>query len=654
MIVEVPPPLDTAPPTVSVTSPASGATVSGTVALAATASDDVGVTQVEFRVDGTLVGTDATAPYGTTWDASAASIGFHTVAATAYDAAGNSSTSAITVILDNTAPTGAIVINDGAFATRTRAVTLSLSATDVGSGVSTMAFSNDGTTWSSPVAYAQTYAHTLSSGTGKKTVYARFTDAAGNVSAVATDTIILDTAAPTSRTISINAGAAYTNSTSVTLTLSATDTVSGVSTMAFSTDGTTWSSPVPFVTSYPYVVPAGDSTKTVSVRYTDYAGNTSTAVSDSIVVHTGLPTVLLTSPTAGSTVRGTVALAATASDSIGVTRVEFYVDTTRVGSDASSPYTASWSSSSYGMGEHVLRAVAYDAAGNSSTSAITVILDNTAPTGAIVINDGAFATRTRAVTLSLSATDVGSGVSTMAFSNDGTTWSSPVAYAQTHAHTLSSGTGKKTVYARFTDAAGNVSAVATDTIILDTAAPTSRTISINAGAAYTNSTSVTLTLSATDTVSGVSTMAFSTDGTTWSSPVPFVTSYPYVVPAGDSTKTVSVRYTDYAGNTSTAVSDSIVVHTGLPTVLLTSPTAGSTVRGTVALAATASDSIGVTRVEFYVDTTRVGSDASSPYTASWSSSSYGMGEHVLRAVAYDAAGNSSTSAITVILDNTAP
>ncbi len=55
------------------------------------------MTQVEFRVDGTLVGTDSTAPYNATWDASAASIGFHTVAATAYDAAGNAASASVIV-----------------------------------------------------------------------------------------------------------------------------------------------------------------------------------------------------------------------------------------------------------------------------------------------------------------------------------------------------------------------------------------------------------------------------------------------------------------------------------------------------------------------------------------------------------------------------
>src|SRR5262245_16896717 len=47
---------DTTPPTASITSPAGGATVSGTVTVNASAGDNVGVTRVELRVDGTLTG----------------------------------------------------------------------------------------------------------------------------------------------------------------------------------------------------------------------------------------------------------------------------------------------------------------------------------------------------------------------------------------------------------------------------------------------------------------------------------------------------------------------------------------------------------------------------------------------------------------------
>ena len=81
-------------PTVSLTAPTNGATVSGTVTMTASASDDVGVARVEFLVDGAVVATDTAAPWSAAWNSSAATNGGHTLAARAYDAAGNAATSA--------------------------------------------------------------------------------------------------------------------------------------------------------------------------------------------------------------------------------------------------------------------------------------------------------------------------------------------------------------------------------------------------------------------------------------------------------------------------------------------------------------------------------------------------------------------------------
>ncbi|MBI2917350.1 MAG: hypothetical protein HYY01_05075 [Chloroflexi bacterium] len=80
------------PPSVRITSPASGATVSGTVIISADASDDAGVTEVRFHVDQTLVGTDSTAPYSIAWDTTTVGDGNHALSATAVDTAGQVTT----------------------------------------------------------------------------------------------------------------------------------------------------------------------------------------------------------------------------------------------------------------------------------------------------------------------------------------------------------------------------------------------------------------------------------------------------------------------------------------------------------------------------------------------------------------------------------
>jgi chitodextrinase len=100
-----PPPTDTTPPTVSLTAPTAGATVSGTITVSATASDNVGVVGVQFKLNGAnLQAEDTTAPYAIAWNTTAVANGSYTLTATARDAAGNQATAAgVTVTVSNAA-----------------------------------------------------------------------------------------------------------------------------------------------------------------------------------------------------------------------------------------------------------------------------------------------------------------------------------------------------------------------------------------------------------------------------------------------------------------------------------------------------------------------------------------------------------------------
>jgi len=96
---------DTTPPSsVAMTAPSAGATVSGTLTpVTATATDDVGVAGVQFKLDGSNLGTeDTSSPYSIIWDTTGASNGSHTLSAVARDAAGNTATSSgVTVTVSN-------------------------------------------------------------------------------------------------------------------------------------------------------------------------------------------------------------------------------------------------------------------------------------------------------------------------------------------------------------------------------------------------------------------------------------------------------------------------------------------------------------------------------------------------------------------------
>ncbi len=111
--------------------------------------------------------------------------------------------------VEKVAPSGSVSIAGGAAGTRTPGVTLNLSATDPqpGSGISDMRLSNDGTTFSAFRFYAATLPWTLAPGDGTKTVYVQYRDADGNLSPVVSDTIVLDTTAPTARKLRPKSGA---------------------------------------------------------------------------------------------------------------------------------------------------------------------------------------------------------------------------------------------------------------------------------------------------------------------------------------------------------------------------------------------------------------------------------------------------------------
>jgi hypothetical protein len=219
----------------------------------------------------------------------------------------------------------------------------------------------------------------------------------------------------------------------------------------------------------------------------------------------------------------------------------------------------------------------------SATREFTI--DTNAPSGTISIDAGATHVGTTSVTLTLTSSESNldnpgqetSGVVSMEFSNDSTTWSGVEAVDTTKAWTLTVGDATKTVYVRFYDNAGNVSGntAISDTIILDTADPTG-TVSIDAGAAETNSTSVTLTLSGTD--ASALQMRFSNDGTAFSAYEAFNTTKAWTLSGGDGTRTVYMQLQDEAGNTSSivplsgAIQDDIVLdQTGPDAPTLISP-----------------------------------------------------------------------------------
>ena len=99
-------------PTVSITAPTSGASLVGPATLSANATDSLGVTQVQFQLDGANVGapvTGAGPSYSTSWDTTTAPNGMHNLTAIATDAGGNTGTSSIVSVTINNPVTPPVI-----------------------------------------------------------------------------------------------------------------------------------------------------------------------------------------------------------------------------------------------------------------------------------------------------------------------------------------------------------------------------------------------------------------------------------------------------------------------------------------------------------------------------------------------------------------
>ena len=180
--------VDTQVPAVSITAPGASQTVSGLVAVTANASDNVGVTRVDLRVNGSTVASDTSTPFSFAWDSSKVVNGMTTLTAVAFDAAGNSSSSspvsvnvANVLVPDTTAPVLTIknpVLGDTVSGT----VQVRLEASDnSGSAGITQALYIDGKKVASAVGAALSYSwNTRKVASGPHAVTATARDAAGN------------------------------------------------------------------------------------------------------------------------------------------------------------------------------------------------------------------------------------------------------------------------------------------------------------------------------------------------------------------------------------------------------------------------------------------------------------------------------------------
>ena len=126
---------DTQAPTVAISAPLGSSTVSGLTSVNVSASDNVGVARVDLKVNGTTLATDTSAPFGFSWDTSKLPNGMASVVAVAFDAAGNSASSTVSVnvaniVVADTTPPAVSIASPLSAASVSGTVSISVSATD--------------------------------------------------------------------------------------------------------------------------------------------------------------------------------------------------------------------------------------------------------------------------------------------------------------------------------------------------------------------------------------------------------------------------------------------------------------------------------------------------------------------------------------------
>jgi len=276
----------------------------------------------------------------------------------------------------------------------------------------------------------------------------------------------------------------------------------GVAQVEFLVDGTVRSTDAtaPYEYSLNTTSPVlADGPHTISAKA--YDATSSTTATINVVVDNNAPTISITAPAAGAFVRGTaVSVSTTVSDTVGVVKVEFYVDGTLKSTDTTSPFSYSWDTTTYTNASHTLQAKAYDNANNVGTSAtISVTVDNIAPT--VTINSPASGAYLRG-SVSATATPNDANLLNVEFSLDTslkcTVTASP--YTCTNIITASTSDGTHTISAKANDRAGN-STTANISVTVDNTAPTQPT-GLNATPASSTQVNLTWTAS-TDATSGI-------------------------------------------------------------------------------------------------------------------------------------------------------
>jgi hypothetical protein len=653
-------------PTVAVTTPTGGSTITIGTPVSVTASavavaTGTSVTSVQFFANGTSIGTTNTAPYTVTWLPAAG--GNVALTARATDSNGTSSTSpAINVsvttppaVVTVTGPTGGsvIAVNTPQTITAT-ATTTTGTVVSVEFSVNGVALATDTTfpfsaAWLpvTPGIYALTAKATDNFGTVTNSAVVTVTVAAGVVPTVAISSPVSGSTvtASTPQTVVVNANAA--NGTIASVELFA----DGVS---IGTDS-----------SFPYNftwTPGGLGTVALTAVAIDTQGNRAVSAPVGITVagiSAGAPTVAINTPLTGASLPVGVAtlITATANDADGtIAQVEFFANGVSLGVDSVFPYNFSFTPNA--TGTYVLTARATDNGGNIATSAAVSVsvTGGTAPSVSISAPvAGATIGVNTPQTITATATSPGGYISSVQFFLNGAPLSTDTSFPYTAAWTPGA-VGTYTITARATDNLGNITDSAAVAVTVGASAPPTVAITNPGnGSSYTVGTPLTVAADASDSDGSITQVQFFVNGTPLGS-ADTVSPYSTVWTANSvGVYSLTAQATDNNGNVTTSSPVTVTIGANAaPTVALTSPVAGSYSLGNLVLvSANANDADGsIASVQFFANGLAIGTASAAPYSVSWRPTV--AGTFNLTAQATDNVGNIAvTTPVSITITSTA-
>ena len=494
--------VDSVGPVLTITAPSANAyKISSSVAVTWTSVDsNSGVQGSQYRIDS---GSWSTLASVLTYTFTGLLDGSHTVDVRSFDNANKVSSASVTFTVDTVNPTLVISNPVNLYLTNTTSVTVFWNGTDATSGINGYQYSLDGAGYS--VTAAPIF-HLFSGLTnGNHYVNIKALDKAG-LTTIRKVNFTVDNVAPV-LTISSPTGGAYLGTSSVAVTWSSTDAVSGVSGYQYRVDGGAWSDKAMVLTCT--FTGLSDAPHTVDVRAFDVANNVRTA-SVGFTVDITNPTVSITSPSDRALV-GIATVTWTGNDA--TSGLQGY--RSRVDNQSWSTVALTLTRTFTGLidGSHFIEVQALDRSGNTFTVSVNFTLDMTAPVVSITSPANGFITNSTTVKVDWTATDSPAGVQGYQYRIDAGGWNGLSGAVTNDFAGLSD--GLHTVYVQAVDNAGN-SAITSVTFRVDTIAPA---VSITSPAAgyYSSSSTVTVVWTATDGGSGVKGFQYHIDSEDWSS-----------------------------------------------------------------------------------------------------------------------------------------